>query len=109
MLSFFVAWLSSHCVLHICVSQHVLLIWSNLCVSTCASYLENRAPASYLSVSVSLSLIFLKAHEHDHSVFHVFVCVCDPMAGFDCSDVHGRVLGTTIFLVVLRAILCVIN
>ena len=60
-------------------------------------------------LSLSLSLICLKVHEHDHSVFHVFVCVCDPTAGFDFSDVHGRVLGATIFLVVLRAILCVIN
>ena len=42
-------------------------------------------------------------------LFFMLLFVCDPTTGFYFSDVHGRALGATIFLVVLRAVLCVIN
>ena len=43
-------------------------------------------------------------------LFFMFLFVCATRRpDLIFVDVHGRVLGTTIFLVVLRAILCVIN
>ena len=44
----FADWVQKIKMMCVHVSSNVDMFWSNLCVSTCASYLETRGPASYL-------------------------------------------------------------